>query len=144
MKKLIFYSLPFFLFIFLFSACEQELEFEADELRASPELQQEVFNLIASDQDMLNNFFGTLSQQPQEMQQLVNNQQFLQQAFSEQNLQTMLQQNPQMLETMMSNLISAVQADTTMQQRMRQNPRMREMMQGMDTIMQDPLETLSN
>jgi lipopolysaccharide biosynthesis regulator YciM len=144
MKKLIFYSLPFFLFIFLFSACEQELEFEADELRASPELQQDVFNLIASDQDMLNNFFGTLSQQPQEMQQLVNNQQFLQQAFSEQNLQTMLQQNPQMLETMMSNLMSAVQADTTMQQRMRQNPRMREMMQGMDTIMQDPLETLSN
>lgn len=124
------YVLSFSAFFF---ACETGVQEEVD-LRENEAQRNAVYDQILNDEELFRDFMNRMSQNDQSIDWMVSNRDMMQEMYSREHMQTMMRENPQMMNNMMQEMMAAMQRDTTM---MHQNPAMRErMMENMMNMMQ--------
>jgi hypothetical protein len=111
------------LFIFLFAgffmACdrEQDVDLKEDEV-----VRQDVYNQILNDEELFNEFIDQMRNSSRSMDWMMANRPMMRNMYSHRQVQTMMQQDPEVLDTLMQGMMSNMPRDTTrMHQRMRKN-----------------------
>lgn len=117
----------------LFLACENNVQEDID-LQENEFQRNAVYAQILNDEELFMEFMNRMSQDHQSMDWIVSNESMMREMFSEEHMETMMRENPEIRENMMREMMNAMQQDTIM---MRQNPAMREqMMENMMNLMQ--------
>lgn len=111
------------LFIFLFAgfflACEGE---QGVDLKEDEAVRQDVYNQILNDEELFNEFIDQMRNSSRSMDWMRANRPMMRNMYSHRQVQAMMQQDPEVLDTLIEGMMSNMQRDTTrMHQRMRQN-----------------------
>ncbi len=103
----------------IFSACEQQRDID---LKEDVETRKEVYSQILNDEELFNEFMDEMRESRRSMQWMHANRPMMRNMYSRRQVQAMMQENPEALDSLMQGMMSTMQGDTTrMNRRMRQN-----------------------
>lgn len=125
----VFYVLVFSAIFFSCETGAQEVDLKENEAQRNA-----VYDQILNDQELFTQFMNRIMQNDQSMNWMSGHQDMMQEMYSRESMQMMMQNNPEMMDDVMQRMMSAMQQDTTL---MRRNPQMRQqMMENMMNMMQ--------
>src|SRR5690606_4326319 len=115
-----FYSLLFLLFfVVLISGCDRAQDVD---LKDDVETRQDVFDQILNDEELFTEFVGQMRESDQSMEWMRANRPMMRSMYSRRQVQALMRENPETLDSLMEGMMTSMQKDTTrIRQRMRQN-----------------------
>lgn len=103
----------------IFTACDQQRTLDLKEDEAT---KQDVYNQILGDEELFNEFIEQMRESNRSMEWMRANRPMMRNMYSHRHVQAMMQENPEVLDSLMQGMMSTMHSDSTrMHQRMRQN-----------------------
>lgn len=98
--------------ILVFTGCTMKNGSKIDLLN-NEQQKEEAFNQILNNQEVLNDFMNEMMAQPTSMNWMMENGQFLNHMFKQENLDYMREHNPEIDNHMMNNMMYMINSDTS-------------------------------
>jgi hypothetical protein len=98
--------------IFFVAGCNNVNKQQID-LKANEEQREEAFNQILNNQELLNEFMNEMMSQPTSMHWMMENENFVNHMFNQDNLNYMREHNSELDNHMMNNMMYMMERDTS-------------------------------
>lgn len=102
----------------VFTACENETSFEAEDLQDNPQLQEEVYTTIINSEELLTEFMRQAMNDPDVVHQVMMEEGFMEEMFDQESMQYMMRQNGEMMNMMMNRMMQFAGEDSVFRERM--------------------------
>jgi len=134
MKTLKFFLKAGFALLFLLltlNSCDNEQDVD---LAEDPELRNDVYNQILSDQDLFNEFLAEMRESEKSLEWMRENKPMMRNMYSRNQVRGMMRNQPEVIDSLMEGMYRTMEEDTTL---FRRNPQMHQrMMQHMMMMME--------
>ncbi|MGB7786218.1 MAG: hypothetical protein WBL27_08970 [Salinimicrobium sp.] len=117
------------LFLLFLTSCDRDVDLKEDEA-----LRDNVYEQILSDQELFNEFMEEMRESDMPMTWMSQHKPMMRNMYSRNQVRRMMQNNPEVIDSLMQNMVVMMEQDSTM---FRRNPQMhRRMMQHLMMMMQ--------
>ncbi|MGB7842545.1 MAG: hypothetical protein WBL21_07130 [Salinimicrobium sp.] len=119
------------LFLLTLSSCDNEKDVD---LAEDPELRNDVYNQILSNEDLFTEFVTEMRQNDTTMQWMRKNKPMMRNMYGRNQVRSMMRNNPEVIDSLMQGMMTTMEEDTTM---FRRNPQMHQRMMKHMMMMMD-------